>query len=69
MIDIPAFHFTLPSNFLPQAKSFYIDLLGCKPTCETEQSILLNFFGHQLLIVQVDDDFILQEHCNKVDKF
>lgn len=43
------FHLSFPVSNIPQTKTFYVDGLGCKPGRESESSIILNLYGHQLV--------------------
>jgi uncharacterized protein len=43
------FHIAFPIENIPDTKKFYLDGLGCKPGRETDSSIILNLYGHQLV--------------------
>jgi len=43
------FHLSFPVGNIPQTKTFYVDGLGCAAGRETESSIILNLYGHQLV--------------------
>jgi len=43
------FHLSFPVADIPQTKTFYVDGLGCEPGRESESSIILNLYGHQLV--------------------
>ena len=45
----PIFHLSIPVNDLARAKTFYIDVLGCKIGRETEGRFDINFFGHHIV--------------------
>ena len=49
MLKKPAmFHLAIPINDIDQAKSFYT-ALGCEIGRESQQAIILNFYGHQVV--------------------
>jgi uncharacterized protein len=43
------FHLAFPVADIATAKLFYIDGLGCEPGRETDTSLILNLYGHQLV--------------------
>jgi uncharacterized protein len=43
------FHLAFPITDIPQAKSYYIDGLGCILGRENPQALILNLYGHQLV--------------------
>jgi uncharacterized protein len=43
------FHLAFPIENIPATKKFYIDGLGCIAGRETNSSIILNLYGHQLV--------------------
>ncbi len=43
------FHLAFPIGNIPQTKQFYVDALGCKAGRESPNSIILNFYGNQLV--------------------
>jgi uncharacterized protein len=43
------FHLAFPIENIPDAKTFYIDGLGCKLGRETHNSMILELYGHQLV--------------------
>ncbi len=43
------FHAAFPIANIPDTKRFYVDGLGCSAGRETEHSIILNCYGHQLV--------------------
>lgn len=51
----PIFHLAIPINDLAQAKAFYCDGLGCKLGRESQQALILNFYGHQVVAHLTDE--------------
>jgi hypothetical protein len=45
----PLFHLAFPVTDLEQARSFYVEILGCSTGRESDRWIDFNFFGHQLV--------------------
>jgi uncharacterized protein len=43
------FHIAFPIKNIPDTKKFYIDGLGCTAGRETNSSLILNLYGHQLV--------------------
>lgn len=43
------FHLAFPVSNLTETKTFYIDGLGCEPGREGPNSLILKFYGHQLV--------------------
>ena len=43
------FHIAFPIENIADTRKFYIDGLGCIPGRETDSSIILNLYGHQLV--------------------
>ena len=52
MADLSPFHLSIPVPDLPAARSFYVDKLDCTVGRETNTSIDILFFGHQLTLHQ-----------------
>lgn len=46
---IPPFHLAFPVKDLEEARSFYVNVLGCSTGRSSDQWIDFNFFGHQLV--------------------
>ena len=51
----PVFHLAIPATDLAQSKQFYCQSLGCSPGRETEGALILNFYGHQLVLHATDE--------------
>lgn len=49
------FHLAIPVKELNLAKAFYCDTLGLQEGRSSDTWVDLNFYGHQLVIHQVDD--------------
>jgi extradiol dioxygenase family protein len=43
------FHLAFPVNNIPQTKEFYAQGLGCEVGRESDVSVILNLYGHQLV--------------------
>ncbi len=43
------FHLAFPVTNIPQTKQFYVTGLGCEVGRETNDSIILNLYGHQIV--------------------
>lgn len=43
------FHLAFPVHDLKAAKKFYVEGLGCKPGRKSDRSLILNFFGNQIV--------------------
>jgi uncharacterized protein len=43
------FHLAFPITDIPQAKTYYIDGLGCTLGRENPQALIFNLYGHQLV--------------------
>lgn len=50
------FHLAFPVTNLDQAKQFYRDGLGCEVGRETQSSVILNLYGHQLVAHLTPDE-------------
>ncbi|MEO0948188.1 MAG: VOC family protein [Cyanobacteria bacterium J06641_5] len=44
------FHLAIPATDLAQSKQFYCQCLGCNPGRETDRALILDFYGHQLVL-------------------
>ena len=51
---IAPFHLAFPVHDLDATRSFYCDLLGCRPGRSSDNWIDLDLFGHQIVAHQVD---------------
>jgi extradiol dioxygenase family protein len=54
MTTQPLFHLAFPVIDLEEARTFYIDILGCVSGRESDRWIDFDFFGHQLVAHLVD---------------
>ena len=43
------FHLAFPVTNIAQAKTYYVDALGCIPGRESRHALILNLYGHQLV--------------------
>ncbi|NCJ08710.1 glyoxalase [Synechococcales cyanobacterium C] len=43
------FHLAFPVSNVPEAKAYYAEGLGCSIGRESERSVILNLYGHQLV--------------------
>lgn len=48
-MNIPLFHLAIPIDDVTTAKKFYAEGLGCEVGRETQQAVIFNFYGHQLV--------------------
>ena len=48
------FHLAFPVTDIPSTKAFYVDALGCLAGRESDNSIILSLYGHQLVAHVVD---------------
>ncbi|WP_088891109.1 VOC family protein [Leptolyngbya ohadii] len=55
------FHLAFPVNDIAQTKAFYVSGLGCTAGRETDQSIILNLYGHQLVAHLTEDPLTPQK--------
>ncbi|AFY71132.1 Glyoxalase/bleomycin resistance protein/dioxygenase [Thalassoporum mexicanum PCC 7367] len=51
------FHLSFPVLDIPSTKKFYVDGLGCLPGRESEISLILSLYGHQLVAHVVHEQF------------
>jgi extradiol dioxygenase family protein len=49
------FHLAFPVTDIPSTKAFYVDGLGCLAGRESENSLILSLYGHQLVAHVVDE--------------
>lgn len=55
------FHLAFPIRTIAEAKTFYVEGLGCQIGRESSQSVILNLYGHQL-VAHVTDDPLPQQN-------
>lgn len=55
------FHLAIPVDDIAQAKEFYCDRLGAKAGRETNQAIILDFYGHQVVGHVTPDPMVRQK--------
>ena len=63
----PRFHLAFPVTDLEQARSFYVETLGCSTGRESDRWIDFNFFGHQLVAHLVSPEDHPAAATNAVD--
>ncbi|MEN1728904.1 MAG: VOC family protein [Pseudomonadota bacterium] len=63
----PRFHLALPVLDLDETLAFYVDLLGCPTGRSSAQWVDLDFYGHQLVLHQVDPEQHPSVQRNAVD--
>lgn len=61
----PRFHLAFPVDDLANAKSFYVDILGCELGRESDQWIDFDFHGHQI-VAQLSKN-VVEDQRNEVD--
>jgi extradiol dioxygenase family protein len=49
------FHLAFPVKDIPSTKAFYVDGLGCLVGRESPHSLILGFYGHQIVAHVVDE--------------
>lgn len=49
------FHLAFPVKDIPSTKAFYVDGLGCLAGRENAKSLILGFYGHQIVAHVVDE--------------
>ena len=49
------FHLAIPINDVVKAKSFYVEGLGCEVGRESSGAVILNFYGHQVVLHGTQD--------------
>ncbi|OLP19713.1 glyoxalase [Leptolyngbya sp. 'hensonii'] len=54
-MDPVLFHLAFPVGNIPQTKTFYVEGLGCEPGREAIDSLILNFYGYQLVAHVTDE--------------
>ncbi|QDZ40202.1 glyoxalase [Euhalothece natronophila Z-M001] len=57
----PIFHLAIPIKNITDAKAFYVNGLGCEVGRETEQAVILNFYGHQVVAHVTNEELIPQK--------
>jgi extradiol dioxygenase family protein len=55
MTNSAIFHLAIPIEDIAQAKAFYCGGLGCELGRESENAIILNFYGHQVVAHRTED--------------
>ncbi len=48
------FHLAFPVTDIPSTKAFYVDALGCLAGRESDNSLIMSLYGHQLVAHVVD---------------
>ncbi len=64
---IQPFHLAIPVNNLETCREFYGKILGCLEGRSSEKWVDFNFFGHQLVIHQVESKSFDKPNSNPVD--
>lgn len=62
----PRFHLAFPVRDLKEARTFYIDILGCTSGRESNLWIDYNFYGHQI-VTHLSPEDCQPVHTNAVD--
>lgn len=65
--DYPRFHLALPVTDLDDTLRFYTEVLGCATGRSSERWVDLDFFGHQLVLHQVEPKDHPSAATNAVD--
>ena len=67
MTTQPLFHLAFPVVDLEEARTFYVDILGCVSGRESDRWIDFDFFGHQLVAHLVEPEDHPSVTTNAVD--
>lgn len=67
MNKLTPFHLAIPVTNLKECKSFYKEVLGCSIGRSSTKWVDFNFFGHQLVIHEVDNNQSKNIDSNSVD--
>ena len=65
MSELNPFHLAIPVSNLEECRNFYNSVLGCSEGRSSNQWVDFNFFGHQLVIHQIEK--IIKKESNPVD--
>jgi extradiol dioxygenase family protein len=65
MSKLNPFHLAIPVTNLEKCRNFYKEVLGCSEGRSSNQWVDFNFFGHQLVIHQVE--VLTKKETNPVD--
>ncbi|MDC1311642.1 VOC family protein [Burkholderiales bacterium] len=66
MSGLNPFHLAFPVHSLSEARSFYLDILGCSEGRSGEQWVDFNFYGHQI-VAHLVDGYAGDSSVNHVD--
>ena len=66
MTQFNPFHLAIPVNNLEKCRIFYKDVLGCEEGRSAKKWVDFNFFGHQLVIHETDNQLV-NKAANPVD--
>ncbi len=64
--NLRPFHLAIPVNEIPDNRSFYRDVLGCKEGRSSDHWVDFDFFGHQL-VIHLKERSDNEIHSNPVD--
>ena len=67
MTELRPFHYAFPVDDLPQARAFYVGVLGCGEAPSSAQWIDFELFGHQVVAHLVDRAALPSANTNPVD--
>ena len=67
MKSIPRFHLAFPVHDLNEARTFYVDILGCNTGRESDKWIDFDLYGHQI-VAHLSPDDCSPVSTNPVDK-
>lgn len=68
-MSVSQFSIAIPSHSLQQSQQFYQNTVGCQEISRNNQHIRFKFYHHELIVVDMGENFKPQEHCNHVDKY
>lgn len=55
------FHLAIPVKNITEAKTFYVEGLGCELGRESPHAVILNFYGHQLVAHTTSEELTPQK--------
>ncbi|MEM9327722.1 MAG: VOC family protein [Bacteroidota bacterium] len=66
MSELRPFHLAIPVKEIVETRKFYGEVMGCEEGRSSDRWVDFNFYGHQLVIHQVDVDDA-EDNSNPVD--
>ena len=66
MSTLSPFHLAIPVKEVVETRKFYREVIGCEEGRSSDRWVDFNFYGHQLVIHQVDQEEV-EDNSNPVD--